>query len=46
MAVAVYVAGYAWMWLRLVVVVFGWLAGWLAGLAGCELGFAWQWLYM
>ena len=31
MAVAVYVAGFGWMWLRLVVAGFGWLAGKLAG---------------
>ena len=33
MAMAVYVAGFGWMWLRLVVAGFGWLAGWLAWLA-------------
>ena len=33
MAVAVYVAGFGWMWLRLVVAGIGWLAGWLAWLA-------------
>ena len=34
-------------WLSLDVAAAGcgwlWLAGWLVGLAGCELGFAWQW---
>ena len=35
MRVVVYVAGFGWMWLWLVVAGFGWLAGWLAWLAVC-----------